>query len=283
MSRLYKRAYRVTVDTIEITNIGAKSKKVGPGLDVKFSVDKTNKPEPNTANLTIYNLNPDHRAQLSEKEKPVVQIEAGYEEKSALIFKGELRSLRSFREGPDWLTELSTGDGEHKIRNARINKSYVAGTKLDTIIRDLADSLGVGKGNTDVGAALARWAGQGTEVLKGLVLSGSVKQELDGICRATGLEWSVQDGELQFLETTKPRQGVSVVLTPDTGLIGSPTIGSDGVVSMTSLMNADIVPGGLVTLETAQLPRANYKVARANYVGDTSGSDWLVDIEGKQL
>lgn len=278
MTELWDRDYMVTVDTIEITK-----------LDVAFSVTKTLKKEPNTCDLTIYNLNPDHRSQLAQVKTPWVKIEAGYKGdgtgsgNKALIFHGQLRGVHSYREGPDWITELHSGDGEKALKNARINKSYSKGTRVGTIIDDLVEAMGIGKGNSQVKSWLAKWTSGGSEILNGLVLSGSCREELTGILKSMGMEWSVQDGELQILDTGKPLEGVAVVLSPSTGLVGSPTLGSEGIISITSLMNGAIVPGSTISLDSSEMPKGFYRAERCDYVGETAGQDWYVNIEAKAL
>lgn len=275
---LFSRNYKIVVDTIEI-----QKPKVGPGLTVIFNVVKTVKKEPNTCDLTVLNLNPDHRAQLAAAKTPWVSIEAGYDSFTSMIFRGQVRTTHSFKDGSDWVTELSTGDGEKSLKNARINKSYAKGTGIETVINDLVDQLGLGTGNAKKKSRLAKWAEGGKKILNGLVVSGSVKTELDGILKSAGLEWSVQDGELQFLETGKPLEGLAHNLSAKTGLIGSPTIGSDGLAQMQSLLNGTIIPGGLIKLKSRELPVGFYRSERCEYIGNTAGDEWYVNIEGKAI
>lgn len=275
---LFGRNYKIVVDTIEI-----KKPKVGPGLTVMFNAVKTLKKEPNTLDLTILNLNSAHRAQLAASETPWVTIEAGYNGFISMIFKGQVRTTHSFKEGAEWVTELSTGDGEKALKGARINKSYAKGTSIETVINDLVDQLGLGTGNAKKKSRLAKWAEGGKKILNSLVVSGSAKTELDGIMKSAGLEWSVQDGELQFLETGKPLEGLAHELSAETGLIGSPTIGSDGLAQMQSLLNGTIIPGGLIELKSRELPKGFYRNERSEYVGNTSGDEWYVNIEGKAI
>ena len=53
--QLFKRNARVTIGTLEIVD-----------LAIQFQITKDLKPEPNHAKVTIWNLSPEHRKQLSE-------------------------------------------------------------------------------------------------------------------------------------------------------------------------------------------------------------------------
>lgn len=293
MTLQFDRSVEVQVDTIIITK-----------LDVAFRVTKTLKKEPNTCELTIYNLNKEHRDQLAQIEAPVVKIKASYKGRGSagtaalaavdsllgnsnsteagLIFLGDVRDVSSRFDPPDWVTTLESGDGEKKKRGSRINKSFAKGTSLKTVMGEAAKALGVGLGNIDKKALSAKLLGAGGEFLNGVTLSGPASKELDRVIKSAGLEWSVQDGVLQILEPGKPLEDISVVLSSSTGLIGSPTIGNDGVVRMTALINSDIVPGRQLELDSATI-KARCRAERCEYTGTNYDMDFYVNIEAKEL
>src|SRR6187402_756223 len=89
---LYDRRLTVTVDTIQFSD-----------LDCNFKVEKTLKPAPNNLELTIYNLNPEHRGQLEQMtpkgKQPTrgiaCEIVAGYKAGTSQIWLGDLRTGHS--------------------------------------------------------------------------------------------------------------------------------------------------------------------------------------------
>jgi hypothetical protein len=213
----FQRAYRLNVGGIEIDA----SEGVGlRALRMLFSVERDDKRHPNNAEIKIYNLTRAHQAALAKAPEVRVRLEAGYVGELGTIFDGDLRSARSKREGPDIVTTISGGDGEAKIRTARINKTFSAGTPVATVIGELGKALGVGAGNLRdfAGAKL----GNGSRTLtRSMTLSGPVFDELEHVCRSCGLRWSVQDSALQLRHEGLPvgdRQGP--LLRPDSGLIG---------------------------------------------------------------
>ena len=71
--------------------------------------------------------------------------------------------------------------------------------------------------------------------------------------------------------------GTSVVLSPQTGLIGSPEKGTKNTIKMRSLIIPDLVPGRQVILKSRHMS-GNFRVERAEFKGDTASNDWYVDL-----
>jgi len=277
MTELFDRRIRVTVDTIEFT-----------GLDAAFRIEKTLKPQPNTCELTIWNLNEEHQGQLEQlrpKEKQAIKgipcrIEAGYVSGTSLLWLGDLRTVQTTREGPDWVTVLTSGDGEKAWKNARMHIGYGPKTSLDTALRAIVRALGVGAGNLSKVVSKLKIAGA-SHYPSGAVLSGSASRQLADFARSADLEVSVQDGALQFLDKGKALSTTAVRLAPETGLIGSPTVNNEGVLSAQCLIIPDIRVGGLITIDAARV-KGTYRIEKATWNGDMSGQDWSIDLEAKR-
>lgn len=96
-----------------------------------------------------------------------------------------------------------------------------------------------------------------------------------------GLEASIQDGALQILTKGLAVQRTAVVLSPQSGLLDSPSIGPGGILKARALLNHDIFPGRLVCIKSQLIDSRFFRVERANYTGDIAGPDWFVEIEGR--
>lgn len=271
MTVLFDRKYIVRVDTVKITD-----------LSVSFTVTKTLEPEPNTCDLLIYNLNPDHRGQLASLVSsggPAVEIEAGYVENYGRIYLGQLREVTSYLQRDTWITELHSGDSERALAQSRINRSYGKGTPLDKIVKDLISNLRASRGNTDSAVMSGRLAEAGRQFINGVTLSGSVRKELNRILKSMGKEWSIQDGEVQIVDLGTCLPGASIRLDSGHGLVGSPTIGSEGLLKVRALMNHSLTPGRALEIESSEIDKAFYRVERCEYRGDSAEHDWYVDLE----
>lgn len=272
---LFDRRCSVTVDNISFE-----------ALDVQFEVVKTLKALPNTCELTIYNLNEDHRQQLQQlkpRTNPATtgipcKIDAGYKDAVSQIWLGDLRTIETTREGPDFITHLTSGDGEQGWQNARMHVSFGPQTAIDTVFRGMAKALGVSEGN--LAKVVSRLKIAGSSILNsGIVISGSVSTHITDLARSAGLEVSIQDSALQFVDINKATAGTSVLLSPDTGLVDSPTVDHKGVLSAKSLMIAGIHCGSLVTVDS-QFVKGTYRVEKCTWTAERAGNDWCVQIEG---
>jgi hypothetical protein len=211
-------------------------------LDFEFSVVKNLRREPNTAEIKVYNLQASSRQALEANEEQRIRLEVGYETDVHVIFEGDLRKASSTRDGADIITTIEGGDGERSFRRARTNRSFGEGTSVRSVIEDVAR----------------------------------------GITRSIGLEWSVQDGNLQLLPFQTALRQTAVLLTKDTGLVGSPSLDSENVLTARSLIVPGIFPGRKVDVRS-EFVRGIYRVTKATYIGSTFGNEWYVEVEGRSV
>jgi hypothetical protein len=266
---LFKRDVRIVVSTIEITK-----------LSVSFVVNRSIKPEPNTAEIKVYNLNAKHRSELEQLAAVPVSIEAGYDKATTMLFSGELRTAITRQEGPDLITVLSSGDGEKKCQTSRVAVSVAKGTMASTVIKEVAKAIGVGDGNLDDAVKNLQLAKVGNMFSAGTVIYGNAAREMTALCRSVGLTWSVQDGKLQLLPLRQVLPGEAILLSASTGLVGSPTVDNKGVMSCRMLMLPDVMPGRALVLDSKRLKGA-YRIEATKHVGFTAGQDWYVDVEAR--
>jgi hypothetical protein len=250
-------------------------------LTCDFDIVKSLAPKtPNTAEVRIYNLNPTHRKQLQELDKVYVSIEAGYDEGTALIFRGDLRDVVSAKDGTTWVTTI-TSDSGRRARKKRILKSFAPGATVSDVLTAAAKAMDVKLGNTALKTVAAKIKGtQSDKFFNGYALAGAVDNELDRLARSVGLEWSIQDDELQFLDKGKPLQGTGAKLTPMTGLIGSPEKGTKGFVEARALMIPELVPGRRCEIESEHV-KGIFRIETGKYHGGTREKEWYVDMQLK--
>lgn len=268
--KLFKKKIAVTIGTIKITD-----------LDMRFAIKKTLKVAPNTCDLTVFNLNEQHRSQIEQKSTATVLVEAGYEEGTSVLFLGDLRTSLSVREGPDWLTQLSAGDGEKAIRKSRVQKSFKKQTKTGEIFKAIAQALGVGQGNLADAVNKLQALGVADVFSQGTVLTGSAAREMTNICRSVGMTWSIQNGKLQILPLKTSIAGTAIVVSDTTGMVGSPTVDNKGILSVRCLLMPDVFPGRAMVIKSARL-QGQYRIEECNYTGDTASPDWYIDIKAKR-
>jgi hypothetical protein len=263
--------------------IGTKEKG---GLDVSelrtaFHVKKTLKREPNTCELKIWNLSEESRAKLSAKALDV-SLNAGYAATGVhQLYLGQVRSAVSRVDGPDIITTVSSGDGEKAQQGTWINQPVGPATPALQVFQAIVQELGkkgVGAGNAAELAALLSARGIATFHPTGGVLSGNAAMVLTDLCRSAGIEWSIQDGVIQFVDVIKPRSNFAVLLSPATGLKGSPAVNAKGEVDAKCSLIPGLRPGDLVVFDSVAV-KGGYKITEIEYVGDTHGDEWDAEIK----
>lgn len=290
-SELFIRTSALTVGTLDVSDFRC-----------HFRVEKTNKPEPNKALIEVWNLSPEHRSQLAELApgkkiklgkkkgktataaigKIPVRLEVGYKAPGTdLIFLGDLRTVDTEIVGPDWITSISSGDGERAYRTARINQSFGPKAPVDLALRALVKSLGAGEGNLRQVQSQLKLQGAAKLLTRGIVLSGPTSRILTDFCRSADLEWSIQDGAIQFVDLNKALAEQAIRLTPDTGLIGSPSVDAAGVMQCKSLIIPGLRCGRTLVLEAAEV-KGQFRIESLVYEGDTHEGEWSCEIKGKR-
>ena len=279
MPSLFRKAWKVQIDTIQTD-----------AHDLIFSIEKTLKRQPNTCTVSVYNLSDAQRKQIENlsiakkkgRGKIRVQIEAGHAGNTSLLFRGDLRTARTERAGPDLVTTIEGDDGGRDILLARVSRSFPPGTSVLTVVRALAIALGIGEGNL---ATLAYSTRGGSTFARGTVLTGKADEELTRILHSCGLTWSVQNGALQVLRAGAALATAAVVLRARegqsyTGLVGTPSVDPDGTVNATALIQPGLDPGGRAQIDCPTLTGL-YQIRNVTYEGDTASDSWYANLELK--
>ncbi len=276
---LFGRRYTLTVGTVKIEGAA------GRGLRVAFRIHKSLAKDPNTGEIKIFNLSKENRAKLKDKGIPIV-FSAGYENTEATIFSGDSRYINHELEGPTWVTKIQCGDGERAYAFTRFNKSYAAGVSVGSILRDAVASTSLNPGNLN--SALAEPPRGGlTSFVRGYTAHGRAVDTIETLAKSLGFTVSIQGGAFQFLRNGVA-PGAAVLLSPGTGLIGSPTYSSpekkDQAARLIakSFLQPQIVCGGQVSIKSEEVNGA-FRVQKLDHTGDWQGQEWYTSIEVKAL
>ena len=271
----------VTADVLEL-NGGKTSDKKITGLRVTFRITKTLKKEPNQAEITVYNLAESTRRSLQKKGVHII-LDAGYQDTGVFrVFSGHVRTIDHVREGTDWATVFKCGDGERAFRFARVSESFGEGTPVAKVLSKVVGKLGIDPGN--LGNQLADISGTFDQ---GYVASGSTAKVVDELVESIGKTWSIQDGVFQLLDKEGTTSDTVFELTSDSGLIGSPEMGSPdkkGKPSKLKLKSLLIPmkPGRRIKLRSDRYDGLVRCVA-CTFTGDTDGGDWYTEIQGSLI
>lgn len=273
---LYDREAWVQIDGLKVA-----------GLRLQFKAEKSLKGDPNTLDLHVFNLSATTRAQIQRKGAKVVLV-AGYKDESQVVFVGDARTIDHLRVGAEWDTHVQCGDGEVAFAKSFSSFSFGPGATWKDVVAQLGKDLQAGTGDAirkvvggDLGGAIDSF-------VNGFTAHGPTVREIDRVMDAAKLEWSIQDGHLQILAPKSTTAETAIVLSPKTGLLGSPDHGapekdgSPSVLKATSLLQAGLRPGRAVKIETGSI-RGSYRVEKVTHEGDTHGPEWHSTIEALPL
>ncbi len=280
MSKRYNRDIKVTIGTVEISSRSTDDDVVRPTLRMAFTVEQQLKGEPNTAEISIWNLSEDTRSRIQESVPAI--IEAGYVGETSRIFSGDMSFASTTKQGPDAVTRFEAGDGENAYRSARINKSFKGGVTLSSLLKEAAKSMGIGLGNVSKKADAGDFRGALEEFANGEVLSGKASDVLDRLTKTAGFDWQINDNQIQFFKANETTEDTAIHLALENGLIGSPEFGEKGEIKARSLLQGGLFPGRKVEIKARDVD-GFFKVHKATHTGDTHGNDWYTDIEARAL
>ncbi|MGN3708912.1 phage protein [Achromobacter xylosoxidans] len=287
----FDRVYRLLVG-----KPNQKGLEIRQPMRVTFEVSKDAQEEPNDHKIRIYNLAAETRRALEEPGLRCV-LYAGYAEEGGplLMASGSVVYAYTWYELPDVVTELAAKDGYTEVRDTVVSIGLGPGAQASAIIRDVARQMGLPLVMAD-DVPDRRWQ-------QGFSFYGAARTALHKVTQGTGLEWSIQNQQLQVVRRRGTTRRKAVVLAADTGLIGYPertreaarekarvrdsqTNDDVRLVSarqqldgwrVTSLLLPTINPGDQVKLESRTV-QAFQRVEAVRHYGDSAGGDWQSEL-----
>ena len=284
MALLWKRKIEAVIG-----QAGAEGIKIS-GLRMSFRCEKNSEPKANPSQLKIYNLSENTRQQLRaeiKNQKVIVSVAYGDQE-LGVLFSGDVAKVITEKSGGDIITTFETGDGEKAINEARIDKSYSAGTNMKTVVEDVANTM---KDQAGVIVGNIKNTVKDEVTQNGFTISGVSSAILSSISARQGKEWHIQDNELLYLSPTESFDASdldAIVLSPSTGLIGQPKkaeVGEKGSEvsgwELKALIQKDIKPAKLIKLIVPSMKIEDLvRVRKAVFEGDTHAQNWYATIQG---
>ena len=285
----------------------------GKGISIKelrmsFAIDKNASETPNRSSVRIWNLSPTSRA-LIETPNNAIIVKAGYSEDvgAATIFVGVVTRSITLREGADWVTELELADGLIAYRDNKISVSYSAGTSVETVIKDLAPRFGL---------PVRPYPNfEGKTYPQGFSFTGRTREAMKKACDYAGLEWSMQNQEVQVIKKGGTLNSRALLISSESGMIGSPepeaktmteknaakqglTVNDAGVIvsgtketkkgelrrklevqgyKIRILLQPNLSVGELVKVKSKSLDDF-FRIEEIRHVGDTHGNEWQTEL-----
>ena len=175
----------------------------------------------------------------------VISIYAGDYVADGLVFQGTItKAGADFNSAPDVKFKIEAQIGYFGRMTAQGPTAIHGAQPASAFIKGQVEQAGFRFTNQDVNTQISD-----------CVFQGSPIQQAQACASQIGAELVLDDGEAVLMPSGGSREGNTVVLGKDTGLLGYPTITQNGV-EMKAIFNPAFRFGGLVQLETI-VPKAS--------------------------
>lgn len=240
---------------------------------IKFRVKRTPTRKPNTAQVKIWNLGPDSIEYL--KTKGLAMILLAGDDTASQIFRGDVgrRGILTKRQGPNLVTTIKAGDGRRIWRDSWFSKSYPPATTRDQMLNDLIAILGAPLGGRGAVPPLT-FAGP-------TAFNSPARDALTELLAVDQSGWNIQDGAIWLFAQGEPAPGNAILVSTETGLMGSPTITDKGV-NFSLRLRGEIKERSLIQLRSKEFTGA-LRAVTVNHDGDSYARSWASMIQAKPL
>ncbi|HIX84354.1 MAG TPA: hypothetical protein H9979_07450 [Candidatus Megamonas gallistercoris] len=311
MNRLYGRKWKITIykpaykqdengntvrDTEHDTAVDVSLLKCVFQTEQKIETAAT------LCTLAVYNMNDKAEGDII-REGFQISIEAGYQEgQYGEIFTGDIVQIFRNREnGIDYRLEIIALKGNLLFDTNMVRSSLAAGSTARDTIKTIAQNADTKITVGDISPNLKEHP-----LPRGKVFFGTPGKYYRDICIHNDANfWITNDDKLTIKKVTDEiPEGDVLVLTPTTGLVGTPQYGDDGIhikmlldcrVKLQSLIKIDneIIQRQAMNFDLSgkgnnnQLPQQSqfdqdgeYQVFSVSHSGDTWGDTWITEVIG---
>lgn len=236
------------------------------GLRCEASINNIAGDSLNSLQLRVYGMSESVMGKLSTlgmiptiTRKNIVTVFAGDDSSGrAQVFQGSMSNAwADYRGAPDVSFNVEAYAGYYEQVKAIPVNSYSGSTDVATIIQGLAKSIGYSFRNNGVTAKLAS-----------PYLAGSAVTQIKDCANHAGINYDISNGAVEIWPSGGTRDDVSLVLSPQTGLVGYPVFSAVGI-NVQAEFNTDIAIGRHITVQSS-IPQA-------------CGNDWYCKISHHEI
>lgn len=279
----FDRQYRVRIGKNNSTGreIGKPNETTGRSLRCQFYCEVGDSSSSNTGKITLWNLS-NETLNLLEQEDCAIELRAGYGSDMPVIMGGTLTYCETSQSAADQQTEIEIADGFVSMRDSTVSLGYSGSVNGSKIVGDAASEMGCEVKYSQSAKLLD---------FNNFAYVGSGKNLIDRVCNQSKMRWSMQNGIIQICAPNEPMTTAAYILSPSTGLIGSPkpvyesASTSDSLGQNTTqkrakkglevqyLLNGHIQVDDLVKVESRRYT-GSYRVSSIKFSGDSDGGEW---------
>jgi hypothetical protein len=265
--------------TLVLTNVRTGQFKVVENLRVTFTIKKSHRTVQNRGTITVFNLSEETRRFVRESRDRsgnyyiFVELNAWLQQgdkPQKPLFRGRCVPFSEHRR-PEWVTTFEGIDSAINFRNFSFERNYRAGTRIRTIINELARESGIPALKID-----GRIKGS---LKKDRTFSGPPINILLDLKSDYGFTFDIQDRTL-IARAPLPLPTNPLKVNSGTGMIGTPKIRA-GLLIVRVLIDQEILPDTFIQVSSLREPDTNgiYIVRKTTTQGDNWSGNWTIEIE----
>ena len=223
------------------------------------------------------------------KPESSVFFSAGYEgdESLPLVYNGNVISVETLQDGPNFVTTIKCKTGAVVRRNVRVSRSPILNETVEDVINYFASILaknGIPTGNIFIPIS---------QVMPyGFPCAGNLFYILDDFCNSNNLKHYIALGKL-YVEPIDSTEFVEVIHVEEANVKGAVTAKKD----IGSVANKDGAPKGITfttyldgTINSSTKCeivfgdyKGNYKILTAEHTFDLEGAAWDTKVEAEEI
>jgi len=269
-------------------------------LRISFSILKSLAWSTNSSVIRVWNLSSAHRNAIKDYGDQVI-LSAGYQraEGQSILYVGDTTAVSHIFDQPDIVSVFECGDGDRYINQSVFVVSYSSNAPARLIVQDIAKKMGIPN---------VEFANSDNLIFRqGYSDCGMAKDMLTNVCNKLGLQWSVQNSNLQIIPQTGTIVQQPIIINEDTGMQGipqrftfrrtdmyRPVVRNPTQVptapqvppsqpsgyKVNVALKPEVLPGSPIVLQSTHLNfKGTFRVDNVRHEGDTWGPIWSSQME----
>lgn len=253
---------------------------------ISFTIKKDNNKEPNSADISIYNLDDNLVNYIANNIENylVIILEAGWEPNEIkTVFKGTVSKIIDKWKGETRNTTLKCSDGAMNVKEAVTSRTYPQSVSYKKVFTDLAADLGTPIGRIEVLPDVPNFTGSPAFL-------GGTSNQISNLADSINHSYSIQDGSIYILPKNKRLPQQSAYLSEETGLKEGPDPLSQSEkkskknktpangISLECQLDGAIIPESTIYVKARNYDGA-FRVTKVTHKGSYEESEWTTSVE----
>ena len=239
----YLRAIEVKIENVNKLLVYKSIKDENNYLKMEFSGEFSDEEEPNSLQLTIYNLGQDTISKI--KVNNLITVAAGYSDVIGTIISGVIYKVETKRVGGNVQTTIYIQDASEKWLEATVSNTYQTEVRASVILQDVLQNVGLEIGTIQLVTDKLYQTGK--------VIFGRLSEVIKQIASECDSIVNINNGKIDIVKATYGFE-TGYVLNAKTGLIRTPEqlfdADSQSEYKIDMLMNHNIRPKKIIKLES---------------------------------